>query len=392
MINITEKKNCNGCSACYSVCPQSCIEMSEDNEGFKYPNVNKDKCVNCNLCEKVCPILNEKTENKISEQITYAIYNLNINERLESSSGGIFTLLSKYILNQNGIVIGVAFNGNFKEVNHIIIDKVDDLYRLQGSKYIQSNINDIYKEVKKYLNTKRKVLFTGTPCQIGGLISYLGKEYDNLYTQDLICHGCPSTKVWRYYVQYKEYENKDVTKKIFFRDKTYGWKMYSVLFKFSNNTKYLQDLNHDIYMKGFLTNLYLRPSCYDCKFKTKSRQSDITLADFWGIENVFPEMDDDKGTSLMWIHSEKGLNLFDKIKDNCKYISVNIDDALKYNPSAIQSVPYNTKRDIFFNKLNDKNICYLIEKYTKVSLYKKIRGKLGKIKRVIFNINKSSTK
>ena len=204
MIQITEKSKCTGCHACVNACPKNCIGMVSDEEGFLYPEIRQTECVNCGKCEKVCPLLNGKTKNPDALQIGYAAYNKDETIRLKSSSGGIFTLLAEWIIQQGGVVVGAAMTEDCKSVQHTIAETIEDLENLRGSKYLQSTIGTIFKTVKKYLDSGRLVLFTGTPCQIGGLYSYLGKEYDNLYTQDLICHGVPSPLIWKNYVELRE--------------------------------------------------------------------------------------------------------------------------------------------------------------------------------------------
>ena len=314
MIRIHEKDNCSGCHACANVCPQSCILMVSDDEGFWYPQVDKDKCIDCGLCEKVCPIIHKWQPDE--SRTTTAMVALNKNEeiRLRSSSGGIFTLLAEEIIAQGGVVFGAAFTNDFKSVHHICVSSTVDIGRLRGSKYIQSKTEDSYIQAKKFLDKGIKVLFTGTPCQIGGLYSFLRKDYDNLYTQDIICHGVPSPFIWEKYLEERERKAASKTQQMFFRHKKYGWKTYAVLFEFSNNTAYVKSFQEDSFMKAFLSNSCLRPSCHHCSFRNPIRQADITLADFWGIHEVFPEFDDDKGTSLVLIHSDRGQSLFDSIQ------------------------------------------------------------------------------
>lgn len=223
MINIKDKTQCCGCHACYNVCPKNVIEMIEDDKGFKYPKINEDDCISCNLCEKVCPVL-KKVEVK-NNPASYACYNKNEEVRKNSSSGGIFTLLAECILEKNGVIYGASFNNEWL-VEHIRIDNKDDLYKLRTSKYLQSNINDTYKRAKRDLDDNKLVLFTGTPCQVNGFISYLrGKTYNNLYTQDIICHGVPSPKVWKKYLEYREKLDGNRPMQINFRQKDEGWNL-----------------------------------------------------------------------------------------------------------------------------------------------------------------------
>ena len=382
MIKIEKKEECCGCSACYNICPKNAIHMQEDEKGFKYPVIDKEKCINCGLCQKVCPIINNN--NIANNPQAYACYCKDEDIRIKSSSGGIFTLLATYILFNSGVVYGVALDSEFN-VKHIRIDSIEKLENLRGSKYVQSNIGDTYKEVKKLLDDDIKVLFTGTPCQIEGLKCFLQKDYENLYTQDLICHGVPSPKVWRKYLEYQKNKNSEIIKSISFRNKDRSWTLFGMKITFDSGV-YSKDLGHDLFMQMFLQNICLRDSCYACKFKKYNRISDITLADFWGINHIMPEMNDDKGTSLVIVNSEKGKRLFEEIKDSIVYETANLDDALKYNPSMIESVKVNNKRESFFEDLDEMDFESLAKKYlVKTSIIK--RG-IRKLKRIIKKIIK----
>lgn len=372
MISISEKRQCSGCHACSNACPKNSIQMVSDEEGFWYPQVNKDQCIDCGMCEKVCPIIHKWKPDDSRNTTVMAAMNKNEEIRLKSSSGGIFTLIAEAIIDQGGVVFGAAFADDFKSVYHICVNSKADLEKLRGSKYVQSKIGDTYKQAKAYLDSGRKVLFTGTPCQIGGLYSYLRKDYDNLYTQDIICHGVPSPMVWEKYVENREKKSASTTQRMFFRHKKYGWKTYAVLFEFSNNTAYVKNLREDSFMRAFLSNSCLRPSCYACSFKSIKRQADITLADFWGIQNVLPEMDDDKGTSLVLTHSSKGTTMLDSISDNLRCEKVDTEVVSKYNSAAISSCKYNPKRDLFLKDIRNNDFENTVAKYTKVSLYRKL--------------------
>lgn len=350
MIEIKDKIMCSGCHACYNKCPRNAIEMIEDEKGFKYPKVNKDKCINCGLCDKVCPILNKKKVENSPK--VYACYNTDESVRMKSSSGGIFSLLATEILNRNGIVFGAAFNDDFS-LSHQYIESIEELKKLRTSKYFQSSINDSYKKVKEFIEADRYVLYTGTPCQIEGLLSYLGKKYDKLYTQDIVCHGVPSPKAWKQYMKFRAEKDSSLPLEINFRDKKQeGWKLFSLSFKYKDK-EYAKNQRDDIFMKAFLKDVCLRDSCYNCSFRKQNRLSDITLADFWGIQNVIPEMDDDKGTSLVLVNSEKGKELYDLILPSLKSVEVTMEDALKSNPAIIKSPEYNKNREMFFEKLNE---------------------------------------
>lgn len=392
MINIFDKPNCCGCHACYNRCQQKCISMQSDDEGFWYPVVDRKECIDCGLCEKVCPTLSKSiVEN---HPAAYACLNKDDKIRQQSSSGGVFTIVAASVLANHGVVFGAGFDRDFN-VLHSSVDNLDGLSNLRGSKYVQSSIGDTYEQAKDFLKQGRQVLFSGTPCQIAGLKSYLGKDYEGLICLDIICHGVPSPLVWKQYRS--KQKNTNELKSISFRDKTFGWKRFSLRLTYKNDDEYIKDLNSDEFMQGFLKNVYLRPSCYHCSFKTLARQSDITLADFWGIENILPSLDDDKGTSLILVNSDKGKEIFLAAADKMEYKKIDIDQAIVYNSAAIKSVAYNPKRDKFFRDLPETaDIIQLIAKYTKVSfprkVYRKVRLLLSRIKRKILYLWMEQTK
>jgi len=387
MIKITEKSKCSGCSACAMACPLGCISMVRDNEGFLYPKVDDEKCVHCGLCSKICPILN-KNDIAVSDISAYAVINKNEEIRKNSSSGGVFSLFAGEVIRNNGVVFGASFSDDFKSVHHIVVTKIEELAKLRGSKYLQSNIDCTYQDVEFYLKKGTLVYFSGTPCQIGGLYAYLRKDYDNLITQDLICHGVPSPLVWQKYVEHRSAHAKSSVNKVSFRSKNSGWKKFSVSISFKNDTEYLCEFPSDPFMRLFLDNYCLRPSCYDCSFKGKIRQSDITLADFWGINKVLPDMDDDKGTSLVFINSEKGRKLFDTLKNNLNFNTVGIESAVKYNIAMTNSVSPPKKQNRFWIDFNKKSFNKLEKKYCKPVKASKLRIILSKIKRKILGVKK----
>lgn len=379
MIDLKDKTECCGCQACFNVCPTGAIKMKEDEKGFKNPVIDKSKCINCGLCEKVCPI---KNNNKVGNKpIAYACFNKNDDIRKNSSSGGVFTLLASAIISQGGVVFGAAFDESFN-VKHIKVDKIEDLNRLRGSKYVQSSIEETYKQAKETLSKGIKVLFTGTPCQIEGLKSYLQKDYENLYTQDIICHGVPSPKVWEKYKEYRSKKDMPNGKlnNIYFRDKEKGWKQFGMKFQYDDFV-YFKTLDKDLFMQTFLQNLSLRDSCYNCNFKKFNRVSDVTLADFWGIQRIMPEMDDNKGLSLVIVNSEKGKKVFKLISQLVEFKEVDINEALKYNPSMVRSVKVDNNRDKFFEDLEKEDFDVVAKRYIKKTSF--IRRVLGKIKRMI---------
>ena len=382
MIEIGKKEDCNGCHACTNICPKNCISMIVDNEGFWYPKVNEELCVECNLCNKVCPIINTPKRN--NNTLAYACKSKDEVVRSESSSGGIFTLLCEYVINNNGVVFGAAYNEEFN-VSHCYVETIEECAKFRGSKYVQSIIGDTYRTAKEFLNKGRVVLFSGTPCQISGLRSYLMKDYENLYLIDIACHGVPSPNVYRKYINKISKLNSTKIINIQFREKSNGWKDYNFKVTFEDG-EFKNKRVENKYMKGFLSDLFLRPSCYECKFKKPITSADITLADYWGVENIHKEFDDDKGISLVLVNTNKGAKLLNNISNNMKIIETNYDYAIKCNPSIVKPVDKNIKRDKFFSKIDKNDIEKNIDKYTKVGFtYRAIRRIKGCIKKIKIN-------
>lgn len=381
IITIKEKKDCTGCYACVSVCPAKCIEMVIDSEGFCYPEIDAGQCTNCRRCEKTCPIINPITEH--DKPVAYAGYNLDIENRLQSSSGAIFSLLAEHVIQEySGVVFGAAFN-EVHELVHISVDNIKDLKKLYGSKYLQSRIGDTLKKAKKLLDSGKFVLFSGTPCQIAGLRAYLKKEYGNLICIDIICHGVPSPKVWKRYVSYLESKEKSTVENVSFRDKRNGWQRFNLKITFASGKAYLKHHQNDLYMKAFLKNLILRPSCYECRFKGLNRQSDITLADFWGIDTIYPDMNDGNGISLILVNSTKGKRIFNEISNKIAYREADVEKAVLHNTAAIYSCKCHSKREEFFYRLDNLSIDNLLERFCKDNMLIRIKRRLSVLKRFI---------
>ncbi len=359
MINVKENSYCSGCSACSSICPKKAITMEEDKNGFLYPKIDENLCINCNLCEKKCPVLNmvDKTDEIIS---SYVGYYKNEDVRLDSSSGGIFTVIAEYVLNKNGVVFGAMYDDDFM-VHHSFIEKCSDLYKIRGSKYLQSRIEDSFFECKGFLDNGRLVLFSGTECQIAGLHSFLGKKYDNLITVDILCHGVPSPKLWKKYLSYK---GEKSIKNINFRDKKTGWKNFSISIDSNEKCKYCATHDRDPYMNLFLSNICLRESCYNCRFKKLDRTSDITLGDAWAINKVNKSLNDNKGASIIIIHTNQGENVFENISNELEYINCEIDMILPSSSDSRKSVSKHKNYYAFFELLSNDDVGF--EKYLKL--------------------------
>ncbi|WWU64276.1 Coenzyme F420 hydrogenase/dehydrogenase, beta subunit C-terminal domain [Clostridium baratii] len=388
MIEIIDKVQCSGCYACANICPKDCLKMVLDEEGFWYPKIEENKCINCNLCKKVCPIIKYDNKDKFIgsnlKKEVYAAQNLNEEVRKNSSSGGIFSLLAESVIEKDGIVIGAVFNENLEVVHKIIQDK-KEIEKLRGSKYVQSKIGNVYREIKNQLEKNKLVFFTGTPCQISGLKSYLNKEYNNLITQDIVCHGVPSPIVWGKYKKYISNKNKKSIKDIFFRSKNEGWRRYSLKFVFEGNKSVTKNIEEDLYLISFQNDINLRPSCYDCKFKGERRESDITLADFWGIENTNINLDDDKGTSLVIINTEKGKNLFYDNIPAMRLVKTDMSNGIKGNKSYHLSANRNSLREKFLLEINEQNFEKKVRKYCNYTYRIQLRKAIKKQAKLILN-------
>lgn len=375
MEKVLEREICSGCTACANICPKEAITMKKGIDGFKHPVINQEKCINCGLCKKTCPVLNTKNNNSINK--CYAAYCNDDEYTNNSSSGGLFSLIANYVLEENGIIIGAAFIENNK-LNHIAISKKEELKKLKGSKYLQSDLKNIFKYIKENIKST-KILFVGTPCQVAGLKSFLNKDYENLITIDLFCHGVPSPKLFEKYVDYLEKKYND--KLIFynFRDKSTGWDTYSNTAAFKNtNMTELRTKNN--YMELFLSDNALRESCYNCNFKLGNKYSDITLGDFWGIKEVYPEIYNKKGVSAVIINTEKGQELFAKVSNKLTYKECSLGDIVERNPSLIKSAKLSNKRKSLFNDLDNIPFDKLTRIYRKrTPLFKKVIIRIKKL-------------
>lgn len=400
MIEIKDKKNCCGCHACITICTKHCITMHTDEEGFLYPMVDKDACIDCGLCEKVCPVINQNEPRKPLK--VYAAKTQNEDIRRQSSSGGIFTLLAEKVIDEGGVVFGARFDKDWNVI-HSWTDTVEGIAAFRGSKYVQSTIGDTYREAREFIKKGRKVLFSGTPCQIAGLKKFLRKDYDNLFTVDVVCHGVPSPLVWHTYLNEickqlciknsdgnnthsSSLDELPVITGVSFRDKTNGWKKFCLRLNYApKNTVctstigenvFLQPLTDNIFMHIFIRNLSLRPSCYDCPSKGFKSCSDITLADFWGIELVDDDFKDDKGCSLVIENTDKGcaiIGILDLYKKGYEQ-----DYAFKYNPSVYTSVKTPDGRNRFWKAMmkgNELSLCLIAANPT---LIERILNKIKK--------------
>ncbi len=377
MITISDKWQCVGCAACKDVCPSRCISMEVDEEGFWYPKINENLCVNCHKCEKVCPVHNDVIKYS-RESVWYAAFHKKTEVRLESSSGAAFYEFARVVLSRGGVVWGAAFD-ECMNLRHIAIETVNELPKLMKSKYVQSSLEGVFLQTREYLKNGFQVLFSGTPCHIKALKLFLGKKYDNLVTVEVVCHGVPSPGVFHSYC--KECGIKDID----FRRKERGWYDYDVCITTQKNKKKTYRASKDLFMQGFLKNLYLRPSCSRCQAKSFRSGADITLGDFWGIEQIKPEMYDNKGVSLIGLHTDKAKKIWDEISQQFVFLRVNEEDVLKPDSVMLISCKAHPDRTDFF-KIYTRNGVMKALKYFKnpFSISEYIKMKKNNLKCLIF--------
>ncbi len=358
MVKLANRSNCTGCTACMSICPKQCISMERDEDYFVYPQIDLTKCINCGACERVCPIfVKKKCENELPK--AFAAYSTDESIRMDSSSGGVFSEIAKYILEKRGVVYGATYN-QFFEVCHIGINNINDLSKLRGAKYAQSNLGITFKEILEKLKEGQLVLFSGTPCQVAGLKNFIGKDYDNLICVDFVCHGVPSPLAWKEYLKYQMREENEETLPISvnLRDKSSGWSRYrySNVFQYPDGNIYISKSDENLFMKLFVSDYINRVSCSQCQFKGYSRLSDFTLGDFWGIWDIDPKMDDDKGTSAVLIQSIKGKKVWEKIQQKLIYRDVTLKQVSQQNPSLLVSSQIKEQRELVLDFIRNGKI------------------------------------
>lgn len=368
-MQVENKTHCTGCSACYNVCPVGAIKMKYDKYGFYKPVVDQEKCTNCGLCEKICP-LDKNNSNNYNEPKVFVFQNSNKETLYKSASGGAFSALATQIINEGGIVYGVVWNENIVAI-HDRAETIEQLERMYSSKYVQANTNNSFIRAKEDLENGRIVLFSGTPCQIAGLKSYLRKYYENLFTVDLVCHGVPSPLIFEKYKQ--EFMSKfSIDEKLIninFRSKVKGWSS-SLILTTTTTTTISKLAKTDDYMNAFLNNLSINSSCLKCQFNTIPRIADISLADFWGVDNYKKELNDNKGLSLILINNSKAETFVNKyIQDLLEEIP--LEYAIKYNKNISGSSIAHRNRAEFLNKvcIENKTLKYCVKKYNKTPLH-----------------------
>jgi len=363
MFEIQKKRKCTGCGACENACPTRAITMCADLEGFSYPSVDSSKCVECGKCKKVCPTRkeNQTIPTSVSKKEAYLCYMKDEQARLRSSSGGVFYALAMECISSGGVVFGVEFDDKWNAV-HVGVTDEEGVARFQVSKYVQSDIGDTYKEAKAYLEEGRCVLFSGTPCQIAGLKMFLGKSYSNLMTCDFICHGVPSPGVWQDYVKHREEKAGAKAVQVHFRDKANGWlESFFFSFLFLNKKTYREYKTTDIYYKGFLNNLFVRPCCHRCSFRGFHRVADITIADAWGIQAYAPEFYNETGVSFAIIHTDKGISAYHAIDGALISGNIDVEKPIQHNVNFYNSEVSSLHRRRFFLDWRAKGIESAVE-------------------------------
>lgn len=371
MLTITDKSLCSGCTACVNVCPQKCIHMQPDDEGFEYPQVDAARCTNCHLCENLC----EKSPPPPGQipTLAYAAKALSAELRMASSSGGLFTLLAQWVIGQGGAVYGAAA-GPDASVQHIRVTSTDELDALRRSKYLQSRVGTALHQARQDLEAGRWVLFTGTPCQIGGLQNFLGpRVFPTLLCQDIVCHGVPPYKAWKKYLSEKGFSG---SARFSFRDKTSGWASYAIHLSQPGHTLTLPG-RKCAYIRAFLADIMLRPSCYHCHYKNMGYHGDITLGDFWGIEQALPDFSDDVGVSLVFVNTAKGQAALEQISSALALRPVPVEDARRGNATAIAGARPHPNRSLFFSQMDTRRFEWLVTKYVKGSLLSRALRRVG---------------
>lgn len=370
MIKLNDKSDCCGCSACYSICSHHAIEFTADQEGFFYPVFNQKLCIDCGLCEKVCPVIHYKTEPKTGNPVIYSAINKNVKQYMQSSSGGIFILLCEYIISNGGIVCGAVYDKNFV-VKHSFARTLDECRAFQGSKYVQSDIRGIYPKIKSILKSNIPVLFSGTPCQVAGLKLYLRKDYNNLYTVDLICHGVPSPLIFKDYLNFVKGKNE--ISHINMKSKSEK-KGTAIRFDFLNGKYVRQTLKTDLWNKLYFGSFIVRPSCHSCQFTNYNRVGDITIGDSWGINKYYPNFHADEMTSLLFVNTSKGLFLHDKISHKIDKIEITKEESLQ--PQLQYPTKESFEREHFWENYLNNGFNHVIKKYLGFNRYEIAKSQL----------------
>ncbi len=342
-------------------CPRDCITMKPDKEGFLYPVVDEKQCVDCGKCGKVCPVLTRKPAD--NQPKAYLVRNKNSDLRQSSTSGGFFAAAAEYVLDEGGCVYGVGFDEDFK-VRHDMIESVSDIKKFNRSKYVQSEIGLTYRKVKEMLGSGRMVLFSGTPCQVEGLLSYLGRDYDNLYTMDIICKGVPSPKFWKKYLSWHRKKSGREIREVRFREKTYGYGSTTMRVIYDDGSEYDEPFDVDPMLQFYSKEMISRPSCYNCKVKGKHRNSSFTAGDYWYVSGAAPSMDDGIGVSQVLVNDEHAAAAFEKMRKYLDVAELDFDrDSAINGGMMVSSAKPSPRRDEMFADLDKLSMQGLQRKY-----------------------------
>lgn len=364
------KAECCACTACVNACPKSCISMIQDEEGFVYPHIDETSCISCHLCEKVCPVEHpDYSNNNVPD--AYAVLLKDVEQRKRSSSGGAFYAIASYVIKNKGVVIGATMDEKH-QVRHIAIYSQDELYKLRGSKYVQSDLGDLFIKVKQILQNDCWCYFVGTGCQVAGLKAFLRKPYDKLITSDLVCHGVPSQKLFDMHIAYLEEKYKDKVVDYQFRNNSL-WGGCEIA-DFANH-KHVVNPSYQLspYLYSFMYAMTYRYSCYDCKFACIPRQGDITLADYWGVKEFFPQVDTKHGVSLVLVNTEQGKSVWENVKDGYEYYQSSVEDGAKFNGNLVKKSEKPEIRDGLYQKIDQKGYKTIAETLFKAPGLWKIR-------------------
>lgn len=378
---ISSSKECTGCGACQQICPKKCITMAPDKEGFLYPVVDESKCVKCGRCVKVCQLEHIVPEQKdcLENVKAWAAKLRNKEKVMKSASGGAFVAIAEYILENEGIVFGCAYNEKM-QVIHRSVSRMADLPLLQSSKYVQSNTLSTFAEAKKYLDEGRIVLYSGTPCQIAGLRLFLGNDYDKLYTIDLICHGVPSPMLFQKYLVWLGKENGGRITRYNFRDKRKrGWNDSFICSYSAGNNERFSYAEYDPYFKHFLLQDTYRECCYNCLFSKPERCADFTIGDYWGIQHIHPEFEDSTGVSALIANTRKGVAFLSALENKVDLLPTKYHDIRRYNHNLNMPTPRNSEREHIYIGIMDKDASsYIRSIRLNVPLLKQISCRIPK--------------
>ncbi len=348
-IEFVEEEQCVGCTACKNICPGKCISMVKNLEGFSVPKINSADCFHCGKCYETCPVINVK-ERRV-KPVILGMINKCAEIRNESSSGGVFYELARAIISEGGIVCAASLSEENITVKHVFIDRVEEIGLCTKSKYVESDLQDVYIRIQAYLKKGKKVLFVGTPCQVYGLSVFLDRDYENLFLVDLFCHGVPSPAVWDEFIDYMQQKYNSRISAVSFRDMSIsGWKNFGMRILFENGAEYVDTQDKNPFMFGFLEGYINRQCCYKCRFKKRNRKSDLTLGDFWSVDKYIDKFNDNRGTSLVLVNSKKGVKLIKSVRTSFYIKRESSTDIGKINSAYSMSVSNIKNREYFFKK------------------------------------------